>query len=303
MSRVKGYRREWGTPRCYLSFAPGQENDAQKLINDLQDAGIYMIDQAPQIQSNDYVILLDTPDYQRLWNQPTPAFEVDKNLVQARFNTSKLISLKLEDSRGAVVIHDLSNCVIGDFCDATHYPVNLFNLVLNLYSIPLTHPAFFPLRQSLHRQWLEAFGKPEKDRVTDMEEQVSEEIFSSSRGINKIINVLGDYVEQYQDRRPHQGRKMTKKQKNKNNAWINGSFYLVVFVVVMTTFAVIGKSVPAVILPLVIIGSLLAIGIIGAYQLRHDDSLSQKNFLTLILETYKRLPLLRRNNQKKNGDQ
>lgn len=85
--------------------------------------------------------------------------------------------------------------------------------------------------------------------------------------------------------------------------WLKGSFYMLLFVVVMTTFAAIGKSVPVVILPVVIIGSLLAIGIIGAYQLRSDDSLSQKNFLTLILETYKQLPLLRKNNQKKNRDQ
>src|SRR5262249_12254765 len=38
-------------------------------------------------------------------------------------------------------------------CDETHYPVNLFDLVLNLYAIPLTHAGFAPLRQALHAQW------------------------------------------------------------------------------------------------------------------------------------------------------
>ena len=153
LSRVKGYRRGWATPRCYLSFASGQENDAQKLTSDLQDAGIYVIEEVAQVQSDDYVILLDSPNYQRLWNQPTPAFEQDKNLVKARYNTRKLISLKLGDSKETATNHDLSKCQTGDFCDVTHYPVNLFNLVLNLYSIPFTHASFQPLRQSLHQQW------------------------------------------------------------------------------------------------------------------------------------------------------
>lgn len=91
---------------------------------------------------------------------------------------------------------------------------------------------------------------------------------------------------------------MANKQKEKTNVWINGSFFLVVFIVVMTTFAVISANVPALVLPVVIIGGLLAIGIIGAFQLRNDDNLTEKNFLTLVLETYKRLPLLRGNKQK-----
>jgi uncharacterized membrane protein YphA (DoxX/SURF4 family) len=43
----------------------------------------------------------------------------------------------------------------------------------------------------------------------------------------------------------------------------------------------------------VIIGSLLAIGVIGAMQLRNDDRLSEESFLKLMIESYKRLPLLR----------
>ena len=43
----------------------------------------------------------------------------------------------------------------------------------------------------------------------------------------------------------------------------------------------------------VIIGALLAIGVIGAMQLRNDDRLSEASFLTLMIESYKRLPLLR----------
>ena len=43
----------------------------------------------------------------------------------------------------------------------------------------------------------------------------------------------------------------------------------------------------------VTIGALLAIGVIGAMQLRNDDRLSDESFLKLMIEWYKRLPLLR----------
>ena len=49
--------------------------------------------------------------------------------------------------------HDLAHCLPGDFCDETHYAVSLFDLVLNLYAIPLNHKGFEPLRLSLHQQW------------------------------------------------------------------------------------------------------------------------------------------------------
>lgn len=43
----------------------------------------------------------------------------------------------------------------------------------------------------------------------------------------------------------------------------------------------------------IIIGALLAIGVIGALQLRNDDRLSEDSFLKLMIESYKRLPLLK----------
>ena len=43
----------------------------------------------------------------------------------------------------------------------------------------------------------------------------------------------------------------------------------------------------------VIIGALLAIGAIGAMQLKNDDRLSDESFVKLMIEWYKRLPLLR----------
>lgn len=41
------------------------------------------------------------------------------------------------------------------------------------------------------------------------------------------------------------------------------------------------------------IGALLAIGVVGAMGLRNDDRLSDESFLKLVIEAYKRLPLLK----------
>ncbi|HYP27434.1 MAG TPA: COR domain-containing protein [Blastocatellia bacterium] len=86
-----------------------------------------------------------------------------------------------------------------------------------------------------------------------------------------------------------------------NNPWRSGSFYLVSYVVVILTIlaAIIvlntyGVSwTTATVIPFVLIGGLLSIGIIGANQLKNDDRLSDESYVKLMIESYKRLPLLR----------
>ncbi len=87
----------------------------------------------------------------------------------------------------------------------------------------------------------------------------------------------------------------------KNNPWLSGSFYLVTYVVANSTiFAAkivlnkIGVSwTTAAVNTLVVIGGLLSIGIIGANQLKNDERLSDESYVKLMIESYKRLPLLR----------
>jgi hypothetical protein len=81
--------------------------------------------------------------------------------------------------------------------------------------------------------------------------------------------------------------------KDRTNPWIAGSFYLFAVVVLMTLLAVISVNVPFYVLVLVFIGGLLTIAIIGALQLRNDRSLSEENFLILMVESLKRIPLFR----------
>ena len=80
-------------------------------------------------------------------------------LVRARLaagGKKHVLALACEGGAGA---HTIKDCTPGDFCDETHYPVSLFDLVLNLYAIPLTHAGFAPVRQALHEQWEQTLAK------------------------------------------------------------------------------------------------------------------------------------------------
>ena len=77
------------------------------------------------------------------------------------------------------------------------------------------------------------------------------------------------------------------------NPWISGSFYLLSAVAIVVVLAVLSRSVNPVALPVVLIAGLLLFVVVGAMQLRNDEALKDETFVTLMLETLKRLPLLR----------
>jgi len=66
------------------------------------------------------------------------------------------------------------------------------------------------------------------------------------------------------------------------NPWLSGSYYLVVFLSVIGVMCVVGRLLPILALPGVIIGGILALSVIGAFQLRQDERLSQENFIQLM---------------------
>jgi hypothetical protein len=85
----------------------------------------------------------------------------------------------------------------------------------------------------------------------------------------------------------------------KRNPWTSGSFFLVALVVIAIAFAIISAYVPWYAFPIVLIGAILAVGIVGALQLRNDEGLAETNFMSLMIETYKRLPLLKQDKSPK----
>jgi len=158
LTLIKSYRRSWATPRCYISYIPEQSELAKKLIHDLQGAGIFIAETSEQVMPEDFLILLD---------KSTPDTIADKKLINKRLKdeNKKVFHLFLT---GKVKEHTIRSCNPSDFCDETHYSVNLFDLVLNLYAIPFNHPGFAPLRQKLHEQWEQSLAAKKANLLEDV---------------------------------------------------------------------------------------------------------------------------------------
>lgn len=152
LTNIKSYRRGWASPRVYISYLPEQDDLAQHLIHDLQDAGVYIIEKPEDLKPDDFAIIFDTPAYRKAFQSSSSALAKDAKAIRSRLSggNKKLLSIACEGKHDQ---HNINECRSGDFCDTSHYVVGLFNLVMELYVIPLNHKGFEPLRKSLHQQW------------------------------------------------------------------------------------------------------------------------------------------------------
>ncbi len=89
-------------------------------------------------------------------------------------------------------------------------------------------------------------------------------------------------------------------KKDHRSPWMSGSFYLIVFIVIIAALSVAGRLLPLYALPIVLMGGILALSTIGAFQLRQDERLSEENFLKLMALSFKYLPWLKRKDAKSN---
>lgn len=134
------------------------------------------------------------------------------------------------------------------------------------------------------RIWHQQYGQ--KD-YGNSDFRIVELIYADIRGIAVSLLDISNMAMRLRDFIGKQGQQM----KN-NNPWISGSFYLFVCVVVIAGIAVISKFVHWSLIPIILIGGILLIFLIGIFQLKNDDRISDKSFVSLIKETFKRLPLL-----------
>ncbi len=160
--RIKGFRRDRAAPRCYLSHAPQDGDWAGQLMRDLRASGALVLEDRAQLQDSDFVIAVCTPAYKQAWDRRTKA--ADAELIRARLRRADgqwptVVPLLLEGGAGAACPAELHGRQMGDFRAETRHAVDLFDLVLTLYAIPLNHPAFEPLRTSLHQKWEETLGQ------------------------------------------------------------------------------------------------------------------------------------------------
>lgn len=93
--------------------------------------------------------------------------------------------------------------------------------------------------------------------------------------------------------------KRSKDETKARSAWANGSFFLFVFVTVITALGVLARSVSPYALPILLIAGAIFVPLVGALQLRMDEQLSEKSFLELMKMVIGQLPLLGRLTQQK----
>ena len=98
----------------------------------------------------------------------------------------------------------------------------------------------------------------------------------------------------YEDVKPKKGDIMVtiETSTKHNNPWISGSFYLFTAVVILAILAAICKMLNIWVLPVIILGGLLLITVIGAFQLKNDDKFKDKDFLALMKIAYRQIPFL-----------
>jgi len=122
-----------------------------------------------------------------------------------------------------------------------------------------------------------------------------ENIYADTRDMAVNLLDIANLSERLTDFIGRKGNRM-----KTNNPWISGSFYLVLAITIISGLGVLSNVVNWYLLPIILIGGILIIVIVGILQLRNDDRLSDRSFVTLIKETFKRIPLLNqiRQNQK-----
>ena len=87
LSRVKGFRRDRVSPRCFISHLPEQAAWVDQLASDLREAGVYIVGDRTQIQTDDFILLIKTPTYQQAWKRYTTC-TLESTASQARCTTT-----------------------------------------------------------------------------------------------------------------------------------------------------------------------------------------------------------------------
>lgn len=158
LSRVKGYRRDRAAPRCFISYVSSQAAWADTLVIDLRDAGVHVLSDRKQIRPTDYMLVLASEAYRKAWDMSAAELSADKEIISARMagvetQLTYVVPLMVDGDLRMSRPRDLYKLRTGDFRDDTRRVVTLYDLVLSLYNIPFSHPAFAPLRNDISQRW------------------------------------------------------------------------------------------------------------------------------------------------------
>lgn len=78
----------------------------------------------------------------------------------------------------------------------------------------------------------------------------------------------------------------------RRSPWAAGSFYLAAAIVLLVLLLTAAKLLNPLVLPVVIVGAVVLVSVVGGLQLRQDERLAEKNFLQLMSMALAQLRLL-----------
>ena len=116
---------------------------------------------------------------------------------------------------------------------------------------------------------------------------IVEDIYCDTRDMCVNLLDVSNIAERLND---FKGKKTTLMKKN--NPWLSGSFYLITTIVIISGLGALSNFVPWYLFPIVLIAGIIIVGLIGVLQLKNDEGISDKSFVMLFTETFRRLPLL-----------
>ncbi|MBE8471235.1 TIR domain-containing protein [Streptomyces justiciae] len=156
--RVKSFRADRAVPRCYVSHLPEDAEWVAQLARDLRDAGVLVVEEAGDVQDDDFVLAVVTRAYAREFAR----LGADAALIRERRRTRpgrspRVAPLLRTGAAEAILPDELRGLLPGEFQDDvwySRYVVALFDLVLTLYAIPFDHPAFGGLRSDMQLEAL-----------------------------------------------------------------------------------------------------------------------------------------------------
>jgi len=89
---------------------------------------------------------------------------------------------------------------------------------------------------------------------------------------------------QYASSQARPGRRPTRR-----GPWLSGSFYLVAMLVIGALVVIAARLVHPAALPVVILGAVFAVSVVGIFQLVQDGALSERTFSNLLLHALRSL--------------
>lgn len=84
-----------------------------------------------------------------------------------------------------------------------------------------------------------------------------------------------------------------KSNRGERTAWVNGSFYVLAFVVLLLSIGIMANILSPISAVLIACFAIVAFTVVVAFQLRQDEKLSEKSFLELVGLAFRKLPVIK----------